>query len=336
MVEKKKVLLPVAAAAGVGLLVWLLAKAKEPPGPPGEVYVCPYCGAIFLTAEELAAHIYWHHPEEPPIEPEPEPPPEVELPIEISNLVVPEEDLGIDEPFYISFDIYNPNITQVVASVTIGGHWSKTINAVIDARTIITKNVSFRTPTEPGIYTITVDGLQGQITVVELKPLIFSELRASPAEVEIYHEVEITVKVANPNWANAVIYVVRLEGAIIDEKEVTIYPHQTKRVIFTEVVTWTGPRTVYCEDLSLIIKGYKVIYYDKEPPEEVWPEEEREKEREIHKTYRYFLDELVGGEGYLGKEWWALSMKEKAALQEEAERLAREWWLETYGETYPY
>ena len=47
------------------------------------------------------------------------------------------------------------------------------------------------------------------------------------------------------------------------------------------------------------------------------------------------LNGLVGGEGYMGAEWWALPMEEKAEMQENAIYLSREWYEEEYGEEYP-
>lgn len=47
-------------------------------------------------------------------------------------------------------------------------------------------------------------------------------------------------------------------------------------------------------------------------------------------------EEFVPGGGYMSEDWWALPMEEKARLQEEAERLAREEYLAETGEEYWY
>ena len=85
MAEKEKrkispaVIVPVAIAGllGLGGIIYAVTRGKAPP----TVYTCPYCGQIFLRPDLLEAHIYWHHPEEEPVEPEPEPAPPIEEPV---------------------------------------------------------------------------------------------------------------------------------------------------------------------------------------------------------------------------------------------------------------
>ncbi|GAI78952.1 unnamed protein product, partial [marine sediment metagenome] len=75
-----------------------------------------------------------------------------------------------------------------------------------------------------------------------------------------------SVDVHNPNWEETITYLVKLTGAITAQQNVTLAPHQVKTVTFTETVTWEGYETVYCDDLSVLIKGEIYVPPDEEPP----------------------------------------------------------------------
>lgn len=89
---------------------------------------------------------------------------------------------------------------------------------------------------------------------IPLKDLILSNLVASPKVVTVGEYVKISVKVANPNDI-PVDYLVKLTGATTAEQLVTIRPHETRTVTFSEIVIWEGYQTVYCDGLSVLIKG---------------------------------------------------------------------------------
>ena len=268
MAEKEKrrispaVIVPVAIAgvAALGGIIYVATRGKAPP----TVYTCPYCGQIFLRPDLLEAHIYWHHPEEEPVEPEPEPAPPIEEPVTLSNLVVPTEPIPIGKPVYITVDATNPNDTQVVATIVLGGDFSEIRDVVLDPNS--TTTISFLITLETsGTYLVRVNGLEAYITS-EILEVELSNLVASPQVVTVGEKVTITVDVANPNWETSLTYLVRLTGAIQAEQEVTLAPHETQGVVFVETVTWEGYQDVYCDGLSVLIKGEIYVPPEEEPP----------------------------------------------------------------------
>jgi len=62
MPEKERRISPVIIPIGLGLAAVAAIAALGFAAPPPKEYVCPYCGAVFATYEELAAHIEAEHP----------------------------------------------------------------------------------------------------------------------------------------------------------------------------------------------------------------------------------------------------------------------------------
>jgi hypothetical protein len=93
-----------------------------------------------------------------------------------------------------------------------------------------------------------------------------SNLVASPQVVTVGEKVTISVRVGNPNWEVGITHLVKLTGAIQAEQEVSLAPHEVKTVTFTETVTWEGYETVYCNGLSVLIKGEIYVPPEEEPP----------------------------------------------------------------------
>jgi len=337
--EERKIspalIVPIALAGllGLGVIIYAATRVKA---PPGLVYKCPYCGDIFLTQELLDAHIYWWHPEEELVEPEPEPAPPIEEPVTLSNLVVPTGPVPIGKLIPIYFDATNPNDIQVVVTITVSGDFSRTITKVLDPNSITT--ISFGVTLEAaGTYLIRVDGLEAYITS-EILEVELSNLRAAPEIVTIGQKVTIRVDVSNPNWETGVTYLVQLTGAIQAEQEVTLAPHETETVTFIETVTWQAWGTIYCDGLSVRVKGEVYVPPGEEPP----PPYTDELKREISLKYKEFLEQLVleatdGAGGYMSAAWWSmLTMQERHDLTVEAEDMARQWFFDKYGYWWPF
>jgi len=67
MPEEKRIspaiiIIPVALGLAAAAVIGIAAMGKA--APPATGYVCPYCGAIFSTYEELVAHVQSAHPGE--------------------------------------------------------------------------------------------------------------------------------------------------------------------------------------------------------------------------------------------------------------------------------
>ncbi|GAI91777.1 unnamed protein product, partial [marine sediment metagenome] len=144
----------------------------------------------------------------------------------------------------------------------------------------------------------------------ELLPAELSNLRAAPEIVTIGQKVTIKVNVGNPNWESSITYTVKLTGAVTAQETITLTPHQVKTVTFIKTVTWQAWGTIYCDGLSVRVKGEVYVPPEEEPP----PPYTDELRREISRKYKEFLNALIGGEGYMGAEWWALSMQERHDL----------------------
>jgi len=291
MAEKKKIILPLAAAAGVGMIVWGLTKATGEPSEPG-------------------------------------------LPVTYSNLVVPDM-VPVGSIARIAVDVTNPNDYQVKVTVILEGSFSKSRDVTIEANSTVV--VAFGVQIEEaGTYTVIIDGLSATFKA-GLMEVELSNLVASPEIVTIGQDVRISVNVGNPNWETSVTYLVQLTGVIQAEQEITLLPHETKTVRFTETVDWLAWGTIYCDGLSVRVKGEEYV----EPDEPMPPGWDDELAKEINDKYKEFLDQLVmaatdGAGGYMSDAWWDLTMQERHDLTVEAEDMARQWFYDTYGYWWPF
>ncbi|GAH54361.1 unnamed protein product, partial [marine sediment metagenome] len=166
--------------------------------------------------------------------------------------------------FWVTLDVTNPNYVETTGTITMTSPWEDSITVTIGPRKTQFINAFAIKFDTPGVYTIRVDGLETTTEIMELLPAIVSNLKAAPQVVTVGEIVVITVDVSNPNWETTVVYLVQLTGAITAQQSVTLVPHEVRTVTFTETVTWEGYQYVYCEDLSVLIKGEMI--YDGEPP----------------------------------------------------------------------
>jgi len=222
MVEKKKVILPVAAAIGIGMIAWGLTKAKAGPPVPG--------------LEDFI----------------------------LSDLRV-RSPVAVGRTVWVNFDVENPNDIEFTGTITMTSPWeeSTTITLGPGEKTFL---AAFPLVFDaPGEYLIKVGDLKATVVVMEILPVFVDNLKASPEVVTVGEAVDITVDVSNENWEETVVYLVQLTGAVQAEQEVTLAPHEVRKVLFVEIVTWEGYQTVYCEDLSVLIKG-EMVYPGPPPP----------------------------------------------------------------------
>lgn len=136
------------------------------------------------------------------------------------------------------------------------------INGEVEARTAVrvpagnTEAVSFEVSrTEPGDYSVEIEAedaidvkiLTGSFTVLEIPPppLSFEGLTVEPTEVESGGSVTISVTAVN-DGADAITEIVtlRVDGRLIEEKDVTVAGGATQTVSFTHVEGLTATFTV--------------------------------------------------------------------------------------------
>ena len=110
-------------------------------------------------------------------------------------------------------------------------------------------------PEEPPPYVPPEEPPEEQpLTELTDADVVVSRLVAVPQVVEVGQTVDISVNVGNPNdFAGS--YLVKLSGAITSEQGAVLKPHETKKVIFREVVDWEGYQDIYCSNLSVTVRG---------------------------------------------------------------------------------
>ena len=121
----------------------------------------------------------------------------------------------------------------------------------------------------PDCYSI--GAVSGILTVLEIivpTPAAFtiSSLEITPEEVDIGENVNVSVRVDNTGESEGVYQVVcKVDGVVVDEKEITLAGGSGESVVFTTTFDEAGIQTIEVNGLtgSLIIKG------DTSPPEHI-------------------------------------------------------------------
>jgi hypothetical protein len=116
-----------------------------------------------------------------------------------------------------------------------------------------------------GTHKITIDNLTANVEVVEIaepKPTAFviSSLEISPDEVNTGENINVSVWVDNTGEMEGVYRVFcRVDGVIVDEKEVTLAGGAGESVVFTLAITESGNKTIEVNELSgsLVVKDIK-------------------------------------------------------------------------------
>ncbi|HEY82864.1 MAG TPA: hypothetical protein G4O01_06195 [Dehalococcoidia bacterium] len=133
------------------------------------------------------------------------------------------------------------------------------------------ETVSFSlTPNKVGEYSVDVGGLQGTFVVKELKaPAAFttSALTISPKEVDIGERVTISITVTNTGGITGAHKVtLKINGAIVEVREVVLAPRASEKVVFTVVKHAAGTYSVDVDG-----KRGSFLVREKAPP----PKEEK-------------------------------------------------------------
>ncbi len=109
---------------------------------------------------------------------------------------------------------------------------------------------------EPGIYQVSVGGEANTLTVLEIivpTPAVFtiSPLEISPDEVDIGEDVNISVRIDNTGETEGVCQLVcKVNGVVVDEKEITLAGGSRETVVFTTTFNEAGNKTIEVNELS--------------------------------------------------------------------------------------
>ena len=172
----------------------------------------------------------------------------------ISRLSISPDEVEVDEPVTISMTVINVGVQAGDYTVSLE------INGVVEDSEAVTldggESAEISFTVEKGVagsYTIEVDGLTGSFTVtkpeepVKPKPAEFevSSLSVSPSEVEPDEPVQVSVTVKNVGEESGTHTIaVKVDGATVDYKDVTLAGGESKSVTFTVTAKAEGSHTV--------------------------------------------------------------------------------------------